>query len=207
MEQLDLRVLELLSSRLCHELISPVMAINNGLELLSMDSDQMSTEVADLLTDSGRVAAGRLQFYRLAYGLGGQDTQPVAASEIRGLCDGVLSDSRCDFSWSDADTHEAVDRRRAKLLMNMVLIGAETAPRGGTVQPVEVSPAGIALHVAGDEIRITEEIDQALDPACTTDSLTPRTIHPYYSRVLASSLGLALSVTSENGGISVAARG
>jgi histidine phosphotransferase ChpT len=69
--KIELRVLELLCSRLCHDLISPVMAVNNGIELLADDEGDMGADIRDLLTLSAGSAAARLQFYRIAYGLGG----------------------------------------------------------------------------------------------------------------------------------------
>ena len=65
-------VLELLCSRLCHDLICPVMAVNNGMELMAVDPGDMSDDIRDLLTTAAETAAARLQFYRIAYGLGGR---------------------------------------------------------------------------------------------------------------------------------------
>jgi hypothetical protein len=78
--KIELRVLELLCSRLCHNLISLVMAVNNGIELLADDEGEMSSDIRELLTLSAGSAAARLQYYRIAYGLGGQNAAPIGLS-------------------------------------------------------------------------------------------------------------------------------
>jgi hypothetical protein len=65
--QIEFRVMELLCSRLCHDLISPVMAINNGMELMAEDSGNMADDIRESLTMSAGSAAAKLQFYRIAY--------------------------------------------------------------------------------------------------------------------------------------------
>ena len=79
--QIEFRVMELLCSRLCHDLISPVMAINNGMELMAEDSGAMADDIRDLLTMSAGAAAAKLQFYRIAYGMGGESAAPVGLAE------------------------------------------------------------------------------------------------------------------------------
>ena len=63
---IDIRVLELLCSRICHDLIRPVTAINNGMELLEDDPGDMLDDIRDLLMNSASEGAGKLQYFRLA---------------------------------------------------------------------------------------------------------------------------------------------
>ena len=121
--KIELRVLELLCSRLCHDLISPVKAVNNGIELLADHADDMSADIRDLLTLSAGTAAARLQFYRIAYGLGGQNAAPVGLPEAGRLAQGLLEDGKIELDWPanaapDAELNrEAVELAELKKIL------------------------------------------------------------------------------------------
>ena len=95
--QISVRVAELLCSRLCHDLISPVAALNNGMELLSDDSAEMIGDVAELLTFSAAQASTRLQFYRVAYGLGGDQAQAVSIADAARLARGITEPGKLEL--------------------------------------------------------------------------------------------------------------
>ena len=78
---IDMRILALLTARLCHELSGPVAAISNGVELLGEDAPDFSRQAISLVADSARRAANRLQFYRFAYGFGG-DGAPTRTATL-----------------------------------------------------------------------------------------------------------------------------
>src|SRR6185437_4808500 len=126
--EVDFRVLELLCGRLCHELISPVGAINNGVELLDEDDPDFVKEAMGLIGQSARRAGQRLQFYRFAYGTAGASG---SALDPRDLVQGLLDGTRLRCAW-EGETG-ALDVPWQRLACNMVVLASEFLPRGGTL--------------------------------------------------------------------------
>jgi histidine phosphotransferase ChpT len=182
----DLRVLELLSSRLCHELISPVGAINNGIELMDEDDPEFVKEATKLIGNSARTAGRRLDFYRFAYGTGRAGT---ARDVALGLLEG--GKARCDWD----DSVNALEVEWQRIACNMVVIAAEALPRGGTIQVATASgKPGLVVRGAGDAVNLTAEFRAVLDGSATVPDLTARTVQAYYTVKLAEALGAKLSL-------------
>jgi histidine phosphotransferase ChpT len=164
--QIEFRVMELLCSRLCHDLISPVMAINNGMELLAEDSGGMADDIRDQLTMSAGAAAAKLQFYRIAYGLGGQNAAPVGLGEAGRLTRGLVEDGKIVVDWPENGEASSAElsREMTKLLLNLVLLGIEALPRGGTVKVrVQSSGApGVVVEALGENAGLKEESEVAM---------------------------------------------
>jgi histidine phosphotransferase ChpT len=188
----DLRVLELLSSRLCHELISPVGAINNGIELMDEDDPEFVKDATKLIATSARTAGKRLDFYRFAYGSGRAGT---ARDVVIGLLEG--GKSRCD--WDAAVSALSIEWQR--VACNLVVLATEALPRGGGVH---VAPAagkpGIVVTAAGDSINLTPEMRAVLAGATNVADLTARTVHAYYTGKLTEALGARLGLTEPQPG-------
>ena len=189
--EIDLRVLELLSARLCHELVSPVAAINNGVELLGEDDPDFVKEAMTLLAQSARKAGQRLQFYRFAYGSAGGTTAVIDCRELaQGLLDG--GKVRCDWP---ADSTLSGDWQ--KLAANMLVLAADSLTRGGAV--VVRAPTGgapsVTMTAEGASINFSDELRAALDVAADVGSLTSRTVHAYFAARLAQRLGARLTLT------------
>ena len=185
--QVEFRVLELLASRLCHELISPVGAINNGVELLTDGDAGFARDATALIGQSARRAAARLQFYRFAYGAGGGGA-PEAKALVAALLDG--GKVRCD--WPAAFDALAPDWQ--KLVCNLVLLAAEALPRGGTLKLAR-DGQGIAAAAAGETVNLTPELKAALAPGADVAVLTARTVHAYFTARYAERLGAKLTLT------------
>jgi histidine phosphotransferase ChpT len=185
--EVDLRVVELLCGRLCHELISPVGAINNGVELLGEDDPDFVKEAMGLIGQSARKAGQRLQFYRFAYGTsassGGADPRELSLGLIEG---GKLS---CDWP-AEAN---ALAPAWARLACNMLVLATEFLPRGGTVR---VRAPGTSVEVAaeGEPVNVSAEIAAALEPGASVDTLTARTVHAFYTMRLAQQTGARLAL-------------
>ncbi len=196
--QIEFRVLELLCSRLCHDLISPVMAISNGMELMAEDSGNMADDIRDLLTMSAGSAAAKLQFYRIAYGLGGQNAAPVGLAEAGRLARGLVEDGKITIDWpanGEASSAELA-RESTKMLLNLVLLGIEALPRGGTVK-VRIEPNGapeIVVLVSGEGAGLREESEIAMSAEVDLEALTPRSVQSYFVKSLASQLGTTTKV-------------
>lgn len=195
-----MRVMELINARLCHELISPVGAINNGVELMSEeDADpDFQRDAMKLVATSAKTAGHRLNFYRFAYGSGRGSTGKDAAL-------GLLEGGKVKADWSDAASALAMEWQR--LACNMVVIAVEALPRGGTLQ---IGPGeggkGVVVNASGDSVNLTAELRAAVADGADIDALTARTVHGYYTARVAESVGARLELSEPAGGkFSVAA--
>jgi histidine phosphotransferase ChpT len=184
----ELRVMELLNARLCHELISPVGAINNGVELVAEeDADaDFQRDAMKLIASSAKTAGHRLNFYRFAYGSGRGATGRDASA-------GLLEGSKAKLDWNDSASALPLEWQR--LAGNMVVIAAEMLPRGGTVQVAAGEGGkGIVVNATSDNINLTPELRAALGDKADIDALTARTIHGYYTARVAESVGTKLEL-------------
>jgi histidine phosphotransferase ChpT len=196
---IDLRVLELLTARLCHDLIGPVAAIANGVELLGEDDPDFVRDAVALVGDSARKAVRRLQFYRFAYGFrpGGM---VAAAPHI--LVGELLEETEiaCDYP----QPVRALPLEWQKLVCNLVAIAAETMPRGGRMM-LAAQNGGITLEGAGGGSGFSAEVCDALALTAPVEALTPRTVAAYFSGLLGQALGCRVTATSEPGRFRVVA--
>jgi histidine phosphotransferase ChpT len=190
----ELRVMELLNARLCHELISPVGAINNGVELVAEeDADaDFQRDAMKLIASSAKTAGHRLNFYRFAYGSGRGSTGKDASA-------GLLEGSKVKLNW-DASA-AALPLEWQRLAGNMVVIAAEILPRGGTLQVAAGEGGkGIVVNAAGDSVNLTPELRAAIGEKADIDALTARTVHGYYTARVAESLGTKLDLAEPAAG-------
>jgi histidine phosphotransferase ChpT len=199
--KVDLRILELLSARLCHELVSPTGAIANGVELLDEDDPEFVREATVLIGQSARKAGKRLQFYRFAYGtLSGGGT---AGPPPRDLVAGLLEDGKVACSWSDAALGRSLDWQ--KLACNIVVLAAEALPRGGIVEISTPAGEGMVVKAQGAGVNLTPEVRAAIEQRTPIDELTSRTVQGYFSALLARRLGAALTVAGDASAVEMTA--
>jgi histidine phosphotransferase ChpT len=185
---LDMRVLELLTARLCHELSGPIAAIHNGVELLAdgsipaQEPDFMRDAIA-LLGDSARRAASRLQFYRFAYGFGHDG--PMVGSAPGKLATRVFDGERiaCDYG----ESVQALPLDWQKLACNLLLTGAETLARSGHLV-LAAGPTGLDLEAIGEFAALSPETSAALSLTTPIAALTSRTVQAYFTGLLAEAL-------------------
>ena len=190
----ELRVMELLNARLCHELISPVGAINNGVELVAeedVDAD-FQRDAMKLIASSAKTAGHRLNFYRFAYGSGRGSTGKDAAL-------GLLESGKVRADWQDSASALPVEWQL--LACNMIVIAAEVLPRGGTLK-IEAGEGGtgIVVNAGGDSVNLTAELRAALTDGADIDALTARTVHGYYTARVAESLDARLELAAPSAG-------
>ena len=202
----DLDFAALLVSRVCHDLVSPMGAVVNGLEILEDERDPtMRADALKLVGSSAEQAAARLQFARIAFGAAGSAGAALDLTEIGRIVRGLLSGGKIAIEWDAASTTWPKDW--AKLLMNAIVIAAESLPRGGTIR-VETSPHGIApafrIHAAGQGARVLEQIEQALrgEPLGPLDG---RSIQPFLTHRLAQHLNAALTLVCREGEVELTA--
>lgn len=196
---IDFTVLELLCSRICHDLISPVTAINNGMELLDDDPGEMLNDIRDLLMNSASEGAGKLQYFRLAYGMGGSPDGEIGIGTMADLGARLDKHSKSTIRWP-ADRECMLPRLVAKATMNMVLMAMEALPRGGEIV-VEAAPAEVTVTATGQGARIEENNLAVLSGEVGLDSLTPRNIQSYFTREVVAAAGGEMAVDAAVDGI------
>jgi histidine phosphotransferase ChpT len=182
----------LLCSRLCHDMLSPVGALNNGIELLVDEKDpEMRERCLELLEQSARTSADKLKFFRLAFGAAGGYGDAVPAEEPRSLVQALAKgNGRVALNWTVAA--ESLAKPAVKVLLNLAAIGLDALPRGGTLDvgaEVREGATEIVIRAAGPKIAFDEGIGEALDGSLPEDLLTTRTAPAYMIRVLAEELG------------------
>lgn len=190
--QVDFRVLELLCARLCHELVSPIGAINNGVELLGEEDPDFVRDAIALIGQSAKKGGQRLQFYRFAYGTSGGSS--IAGASGRELALGLLDGGKVSCEWPAEATTLPPDWQR--LACNMLVLAAEALPRGGTVfvRPLREGASGLEVTGQGESVNLTPEVRAALDASTAVDDLTSRTVHAYVTGRVAASLGARVAV-------------
>jgi histidine phosphotransferase ChpT len=162
MDSVDLA--SLLCSRLCHDLMSPVGALNNGIELMADEQDpDMRDRCMDLLAESARTTANKLKFFRLAFGAAGGFGDAVDTKEARTAIEGLLGGERkIELDWMAGD--EKLSKGATKLLLNLGLIAVDALVRGGRLDiGVEKGDSvEIAIRAEGPRIALDDAIRETL---------------------------------------------
>jgi histidine phosphotransferase ChpT len=201
-----LELAALLCSRVCHDLISPVGAIVNGLEVLDDNPKPEDREFAlDLIRKSARTASARLQFCRLAFGAAGSAGAQIDLGDAQNMARGHIEDGKTSIVWNLPRV--LLPKNRVKLLLNMMVIAQQTIPRGGvlTVNPTgEGDTMSFRLMAAGLNARLPQNIADILSGAHTA-AVDAHAVQPYYTRLLAQACGLTVTLAVEAEGISVTA--
>ncbi len=186
--RLDLRVLELLSARLCHELAGPISAVVNGVELMSEEDPDFVADAVRLVGTSARTVSRRLQFYRFAYGsLPGEGAAPNIGRELTQKYF-ETGNVRCD--WPSDDTVRSLAWQR--LACVLIVLAAEALPRGGTVS-VRGNGTGMIVEADGDTVRLTPEAQAGLRADLPVDNLTARGVHAHLCQLFAADLNLRIA--------------
>jgi histidine phosphotransferase ChpT len=196
---IDLRVLELIAARLCHDLIGPVAAIANGVELLGEDDPDFVRDAVALVGDSARKANARLQFYRFAYGFGGGGLTGPAPHQ---LVAGFFAETAIECEYR-AEAR-ALPIERQKLACTMLAVAGEGLPRGGRLV-LGVGAAGPQIEARGEGAGPSPDARAALLLATAVPALTTRTIGAYFAGLIAEAQGLRLKISDISGGFELAA--
>ncbi|HXW49009.1 MAG TPA: histidine phosphotransferase family protein [Xanthobacteraceae bacterium] len=192
----------LLCSRVCHDLISPVGAIVNGLEVMEEDKDEETKTFAlELIKKSASQASAKLQFCRLAFGAAGSAGAQIELGDAEKAARGFLEDGKTTLMWKLP--RELVPKNRAKLLLNMLMVAGGTIPRGGTLT-AEAADAGYRVTATGSNARLAPATTALLagSPAQTVDA---HAIQPFYTGILARDCGLVLSATLDGDVVAIVA--
>jgi histidine phosphotransferase ChpT len=201
-----LELAALLCSRVCHDLISPVGAIVNGLEVLDDNPKPEDREFAlDLIRKSAKTASARLQFCRLAFGAAGSSGAQIDLGDAHAMARGHLEDGKTTIAWNLPRL--LLPKNRVKLLLNMMVIAQQTIPRGGvlTADPIgEGDRLGFRVAASGLNARMPQNIADLLSSAHLS-IVDAHAVQPYYTRLLAQSCGLSVKLAPEGDAVVVTA--
>ena len=201
-----LELAALLCSRVCHDLISPVGAIVNGLEVLDDNPKPEDRDFAlDLIRKSAKTASARLQFCRLAFGAAGSSGAQIDIGDAQNMAKGHIEDGKITLTWNLPRL--LLPKNRVKLLLNMLVIAQQTIPRGGTltIDPVgEGESMSFRITSAGLNARVPQNIVDLLN-ATSTNTVDAHAVQPYYTRLLAQACGLTVTLVLEGDKVIVAA--
>ena len=202
---IQLRALELACSKLCHDVISPIGAVNNGLDLLEEEDDAALKEEATALAQrSARRASILLQVYRSAFGNAGNQ-QTFGPREAVALAQEFLQSGKAQLNAPNLPESSTVPAGYGKLALNLIILAADSLPRGGTIQFQVRSPqlgqGAIEVDCAGQQIAWSEEFARAIGGKLQAEDLTAHNILPYVASAFAQRLGMTLSVSQQGPGI------
>ena len=201
-----LELAALLCSRVCHDLISPVGAIVNGLEVLDDNPKPEDRDFAlELIRKSAKTASARLQFCRLAFGAAGSAGAQIDLGDAQSMAKGHIEDGKVTLSWNLPRL--LLPKNRVKLLLNMLIIAQQTIPRGGvlTVDAVDQGDAmGFRVAASGLNARMPQNIADLLSSG-HAPAIDAHAVQPYYTRLLAQSCALKVVLAPEGEAVVVIA--
>ena len=206
LEALDLAAL--LCSRVCHDLISPVGAIVNGIEVLEEEKDESTKEFAlDLIKRSAATASAKLQFCRIAFGAAGSAGAQIDLGDAETITRGFMEDDKTKIAWSLP--RALLAKNRVKLLLNMLIIAGQAIPRGGkiTVDPIGAGDSvGFKVTAAGTNAKIPPAVPPLLTGELGSEGVDAHRIQPFYAALLAKACGLKATIAMDGEAVVVAAQ-
>jgi len=206
-EALDLAAL--LCSRVCHDLISPVGAIVNGLEVLEEEKDDATKEFAlDLIKKSAGTASAKLQFCRIAFGAAGSASAQIDLGDAETIARGFLEDEKTKLAWNLP--RALSPKNRVKLLLNMLLIAGQAIPRGGKISVESIGSGGDSLGfkvtATGVNAKVPPAVPSLLAGEGSGEGLDAHRIQPFYAGLLAKACGVKAAVTMDGETVVVTAQ-
>jgi len=195
----------LMVSRVCHDLVGPLGAVVNGLEVLEDETDvAMRDEAIKLVTSSANQALARIQFMRIAFGAAGSAGAELDLGEIGRLIQGLLEGGKVKLEWNVPHAYWGKDW--AKLLMNATLLGADSLPRGGLVTVTageDTKAPNFRVVATGLNARIADDVARTLRGEELAGPVDARGIQPQLTYRLARAVNAGLTVTAAEGSVEV----
>ena len=194
----------LLCSKLCHDMLSPVGALSNGLELLADEKDpEMRARCIELLEQSSRISTGKLKFFRLAFGAAGGFGDAVPVEEVRDVIDALVAENkRISVNWAIEAAN--LPKPAVKVLLNLSQIALDALIRGGTMDigaEIRDGNAEIVVRATGDRIAFDETIGRALEGNLSPGELSSRTAAAHMIAILAEESGGGLQFKHADGAL------
>lgn len=197
LDGLDLAAL--VASRVCHDVISPVGAIVNGLEILEDEKDEgMRGFAFDLIKKSAAQASARLQFCRIAFGAAGSAAAMLDLGDAEQVARGFVEDDKTKLIWEA--TRQLLPKNKVKLLLNLVLVVGATIPRGGVITVTsegEGEATAFKLVTTGVSARVPPTVVQLLSGQAPEDRVDAHVIQPFYAGLVARAAGMSVKIEAE----------
>lgn len=192
----DLDLASLLCSRVCHDIISPVGAIANGLELMDdPDTDAaMKATALDMVRSSAKTATAKLKFCRIAFGASGSAGAHIDLGEAGETARAFVGEEKIRLDWQAP--RENRPKAEVKLILNMLLLGMAGIPRGGVVT-VTVDGRSFRVSAKGERAKVPQAMADVLLGVTPLEAIDARLVQPYYTRIIAASAGLGLAMAME----------
>lgn len=205
-DALDLAAL--LCSRVCHDLISPVGAIVNGLEVLEEEKDEETRSFAlDLIRKSSATASAKLQYCRIAFGAAGSSGAQIDMGDAETIARGLLEDDKTKLTWNLP--RALLPKNRIKLLLNLLLIAGQAIPRGGSITVDALGTGdsmGFRVAATGPNAKIQPAVPQLLAGDAGGEPLDAHRIQPFYAGLLARECGMQAAIAMDGATVVVSAQ-
>lgn len=206
LEALDLAAL--LCSRVCHDIISPVGAINNGLEVLDEENgEEMKAFAFDLIRKSARQASAKLQFARLAFGAAGSAGAEIDIGDAEKVARGYMEGEKAAFEWTAP--RALMPKNQVKLILNLVLMAVAAVPRGGSIKVTiagEPAKPDVTFHCSGPSARIPAAFEKLIPGTIVDVNIDAHAVQPYYAGLLARTAGMTVAAVLDGADVVITAR-
>lgn len=187
------RIVELIASKICHDLISPVGAVSNGVEILEeMGADD---DVTSLISFSATQASAKLKTMRLAYGMGGSD-ESIKLEDVHKIFEEFVSgDNRVTQNWDPhLDIGFEPKKGFPKILTCALMMAADSLPKGGELSVEPAEEHTIVVKAIGENAAFRDGVVDAFNGEKEADHLDPKLIHPYLTSLFASKYGFKIQL-------------
>jgi histidine phosphotransferase ChpT len=205
LDPLDLAAL--LCSRVCHDVISPVGAIVNGLEVLEEENDpEMRGFALDLIKKSAGQASARLQFCRLAFGAAGSAGASIDTGDAEKVARGLFGGERTELAWNVPSL--LMPKNKVKLILNLCLIAAAAIPRGGLIEVTLGGKDGaerLSVTATGVNAKIAGHLPELLAGTSEHPPSGPQDIQAYYAGLVATASNMRLTIAADTNRVSIEA--
>jgi histidine phosphotransferase ChpT len=205
LDPLDLAAL--LCSRVCHDVISPVGAIVNALEVLEEDDPSMRDFALDLIKKSARNASARLQFARLAFGAAGSAGAMIDLGDAGNVANGFLNDEKLALDWEAP--RALLPKNQVKLLLNLLVLAAQAVPRGGKLvsrATVEGEQGRFQITATGPHARIPAHVEELLASRSESGAIDAHAVQPLYTGMVARAAGMTITFAIEGETVTIEAQ-
>lgn len=183
----------LLCSRICHDLISPVGAINNGIELF--DEGGAEEDALQLIRMSAVNASARLQFARIAFGAAGSAGSEIDSGDAESVAKNFMQNEKANLDWQAPRL--LLPKNEVKLLLNLVLIANASIPRGGDIYVSireENGKRNFQLKVSGKMLRVPPKFLELYNAQTPSEPIDAHAIQPYYTLLLSQLSNMPIAI-------------
>lgn len=194
----------LLCSRVCHDIISPVGAINNGLELL--DEGGADEDAMQLIRASAKNASARLQFARIAFGAAGSAGMQIDTGDAESVARAFIANEKPELAWNGPRL--LLPKHKVKLLLNLILVANGAIPRGGNLT-VEIGEEDgrtrFVVTATGPMVRVPPKFLELYSGTTPEEAIDAHAVQPYYTLLMAREAGMAIEMRTIGESVKISA--